>query len=295
MYTNTFSSRSFVELEWVPMSEQTLPIESDDADYYALLGVTETASAATIKAAFKHLALRYHPDVNHDADAQERMRRLLLAYRTLSNPAARQLYDARRSGSYHQRIEQYGGLSHTTSERHTPPGAAPRVSRDRQRAYAFPDLSAVAPIRVTLGEISYDLSSEEARTLQQQGLLRGIAREAIGLLPLEVRASLPHYCHRCHHSWIPAESDPQHARLWELICPACKGNDWGEYLLLHCVHCKAVFESEQIRDPLRPAGGKLYQPYELFPLCPFCRAARWCPAEDARLDAQRRKAGRRSG
>ncbi len=276
------------------MSENALSSESDDADYYSLLGIAETASAATIKAAFKRLALRYHPDVNHDPDAQEHMRQLLLAYRTLSDPAARQLYDARRRGSHLQRGEQRGGPPQPAPARRAPPAAAPHASRDRQRAYAFPDLSAVAPVRVTLGEISYDLSSEETRALQQQGLLRGIAREATGLLPLEVRASLPHYCHRCHYSWIPAESDAQHARLWELICPACKANDWGEYLLLHCIHCQAVFESDQIRDPLRVTGSRLYQPYELFPLCPVCRAARWCPAEDARLDALRRRAGRRT-
>jgi rubredoxin len=64
-------------------------------------------------------------------------------------------------------------------------------------------------------------------------------------------------------------------------------------LLLRCVHCCAVFESEQIRDPLGLAAGKLFTPYELFPLCPSCGTARWCPAEDARLEAIRRRVPRR--
>ncbi len=49
-------------------------------DYYNLLGVKPNASPSTIKAAFKKLALQYHPDVYKGEDAQERMRILLLAY-----------------------------------------------------------------------------------------------------------------------------------------------------------------------------------------------------------------------
>src|SRR6266581_5316616 len=66
-------------------------------DYYAVLGVESHASASTIKAAFKKLALKYHPDVYKGQDAEERMRVLLLAYQTLSDPVERKAYDARRS------------------------------------------------------------------------------------------------------------------------------------------------------------------------------------------------------
>src|SRR5437660_12572612 len=66
-------------------------------DYYAVLGLNAQASPSAIKAAFKKLALQYHPDVYKGEDAQERMRILLLAYQTLSDPEARRAYDARRS------------------------------------------------------------------------------------------------------------------------------------------------------------------------------------------------------
>ena len=66
-------------------------------DYYAVLGVNTQASPSAIKAAFKKLALQYHPDVYKGEDAEERMRILLLAYQTLSDPASRRAYDARRS------------------------------------------------------------------------------------------------------------------------------------------------------------------------------------------------------
>ena len=76
-----------------------------------------------------------------------------------------------------------------------------------------------------------------------------------------------------------------------MTCPACHASDWAEYLLLRCLHCGAVFESEEIHDRLR--GNYLYHPYELFPLCPSCRRSRWCPAENVRLETLRAAAARR--
>jgi|SRR5579859_1305857 len=272
--------------------------QHDHVDYYTLLGVTSDASATTIKAAFKRLALRYHPDVYHGDDADEHMRLLLLAYRTLSDPDQRRAYDTQRNGTNHhtETIQQSSGFQATAGPR-TAHEVSPWARRDRNRHYAFPALSADAPVQVTLGEVSYTLSPEESRALKQQGLLRGTARAAMSALTPEGRAFSPHYCHRCQHRWIPAEVEAGLARLWELICPACKASDWHEYLLLRCIHCEAVFESEQIRDPLGPAGGPLCPPYALFPLCPACGAARWCPAEDIRVEELRRRAarGRRGG
>ena len=66
-------------------------------DYYTVLGVDSQASASTIKAAFKKLALQYHPDVYKGPDAQERMRDLLIAYQTLSDPVSRRDYDVQRT------------------------------------------------------------------------------------------------------------------------------------------------------------------------------------------------------
>jgi hypothetical protein len=40
-------------------------------------------------------------------------------------------------------------------------------------------------------------------------------------------------------------------------------------------------------------GGQLYNPYELFPLCPNCRRPQWCPAEDARVYQLRAAEARR--
>src|SRR5260370_18416563 len=66
-------------------------------DYYEVLGVDSHASVDTIKAAFKKLALKYHPDVYKGPDAEDRMRNLLLAYQTLSDPISRRNYDVQRT------------------------------------------------------------------------------------------------------------------------------------------------------------------------------------------------------
>ena len=63
-------------------------------DYYAVLGVPRTASAKEIKAAYRRLARRYHPDVNAgDAGAETRFKELGEAYEVLKDPEKRKRYD----------------------------------------------------------------------------------------------------------------------------------------------------------------------------------------------------------
>src|SRR2546429_7715263 len=63
------------------------------ADYYTLLGVERDADAQTIKRAFRALAREVHPDVSDAPGAEDRFRELAQAYRVLSAPDARALYD----------------------------------------------------------------------------------------------------------------------------------------------------------------------------------------------------------
>jgi molecular chaperone DnaJ len=62
-------------------------------DYYDVLGVSRTAGREEIRRAFRKLARAHHPDVSGEPEADERFRELLDAYRTLSRPATKRMYD----------------------------------------------------------------------------------------------------------------------------------------------------------------------------------------------------------
>ena len=63
-------------------------------DYYATLGIGRNAPADEVKAAFRKLARRYHPDVNpNDPSAERRFKEVNEAYEVLGNPETRRKYD----------------------------------------------------------------------------------------------------------------------------------------------------------------------------------------------------------
>jgi molecular chaperone DnaJ len=63
-------------------------------DYYAVLGLAATAGPREIRQAYRQLARRYSPDVNVvDREARALFDEIVEAYRILSDPAARSMYD----------------------------------------------------------------------------------------------------------------------------------------------------------------------------------------------------------
>ncbi|MEX0586480.1 MAG: J domain-containing protein [Pirellulales bacterium] len=65
-----------------------------DEDYYSILGVPRSASAAEIQKAYRKLARKYHPDVNpEDDNAKEKFQQVQRAFEVLNDPKKRELYD----------------------------------------------------------------------------------------------------------------------------------------------------------------------------------------------------------
>lgn len=62
-------------------------------DFYEVLGVNKSASAAEIKKAYRQLALKFHPDRNKEAGAADKFKEISEAYEILSNPQKKQNYD----------------------------------------------------------------------------------------------------------------------------------------------------------------------------------------------------------
>jgi hypothetical protein len=61
--------------------------------YYQILQVDPEADPEVIEAAFKRLALKFHPDRSRETNAAERMRELIEARDVLSDPQKRTRYD----------------------------------------------------------------------------------------------------------------------------------------------------------------------------------------------------------
>jgi len=70
-------------------------------EFYEILGLGPDATSQQIKEAYRHQALKYHPDRNaSDPEAAEKMKALNEAYAVLSDPSKRREYDSLR--------QQYG-------------------------------------------------------------------------------------------------------------------------------------------------------------------------------------------
>ncbi|MGA2665250.1 MAG: molecular chaperone DnaJ [Nitrososphaerales archaeon] len=66
---------------------------SSSQDFYDILGVQRSASKDDIKAAYRKLALEFHPDRNKDPGAEDRFKQISEAYAVLSDDEKRKQYD----------------------------------------------------------------------------------------------------------------------------------------------------------------------------------------------------------
>lgn len=62
-------------------------------DYYRALGIPKTATEEEIKKAYRKLALKFHPDKNKAAGAEEKFKEIAEAYEVLSDKKKRDIFD----------------------------------------------------------------------------------------------------------------------------------------------------------------------------------------------------------
>lgn len=95
-------------------SKEDISSESNpqSPNLYTLLGVDKTATNAEIKKAYRRLVFVYHPDKNKtDPDAGSKFANITRAYKILSNPDSRKIYDE--TGDYDDEDEGKINISET--------------------------------------------------------------------------------------------------------------------------------------------------------------------------------------
>ncbi|KIY44036.1 DnaJ-domain-containing protein [Fistulina hepatica ATCC 64428] len=81
------------------------------ADLYKVLDVDKSASYRDIKAAYKRMSKRYHPDKNNSPDAEAKFIEVAHAYEVLSDEETRRIYD--QYGEEGLKAREGGGQRHT--------------------------------------------------------------------------------------------------------------------------------------------------------------------------------------
>ncbi|MGH8355238.1 MAG: curved DNA-binding protein [Pseudomonas sp.] len=133
-------------------------------DYYAILGVPPAADDKAIKTAYRKLAHKYHPDISHEPDAENRFKEVAEAYEVLGSAEKRAEYDE---------VRQYGQ-----------PGRRFEVPPGWQRSGAFDDLGGRS------GRDFSDFFEAIFGTTRPAGEAPGRAREA-GRRGQDVEMELP--------------------------------------------------------------------------------------------------------
>lgn len=85
-------------------------------DFYKVFGLDKTATKEDIKKRYRVLAKKYHPDINKNPDATQKMQEILEAYYILYDDEARIHYDIQYEKVYGKKKESFNNESEKKNE-----------------------------------------------------------------------------------------------------------------------------------------------------------------------------------
>ena len=212
-------------------------------DYYKILGVQHDASQSQINHAFRKLAKKYHPDINHAPGAADKFKKINAAYGVLGNKQKRARYDQFGSadaqggfggagagagagfgnagfggfggGGFDDIFKDFFGGG-AQGQRRNP--NAPRQGRDLQYQMSISFTDAAFGKRTT---ISYNREAE-CQTCHGTGAAPGTS---------------PQTCSRCHGTGyiVTVANTPLGQMRSQRPCPVCHGS--GQEIKQKCPTC----------------------------------------------------------
>jgi DnaJ-class molecular chaperone len=195
-------------------------------DYYLVLGVSRTETAAGIRTAYRELARRFHSGPESEPDARA-FREMNEAYEALSDPQRRR--------DHNQHLRQ--------TEEQSPRPRAPRVVREAEPALAEPAWSPISVLAdpPTVHPSFEALQERLARNFSGVGVPKSERAEGLNmqilLTPEEAATGL-----------VVAIEVPAVHR-----CPECQGSgiDWA-FPCAYCSQLGVVEEEETVRVRIPP-------------------------------------------
>ena len=220
---------------------------STKRDYYEILSVSRNATDSELKAAYRKLALKYHPDRNpNDQTAEEKFKEAAEAYEVLRDPQKRSLYDQYgHAGLENTGFHGFGGFEDIFSSfGDIFEDFFGFTSRRRPRSRAMPG-----------ADLRYDLSLD--------------FMEAVFGSETEIEIDKRQTCSDCEGNGCEPGTEPESCRhcggagqvsrsqgffTVRTTCPTCRGN--GQMIPHPCPKCRGtgqVMASKKVAVKI-PAG-----------------------------------------
>ena len=220
---------------------------SNKRDYYEILSVSRNATDNELKAAYRKLALKYHPDRNpNDQAAEEKFKEAAEAYEVLRDPQKRSLYDQYgHAGLENTGFHGFGGFEDIFSSfGDIFEDFFGFTSRRRSRSRAMPG-----------ADLRYDLSLD--------------FMDAVFGSETEIEIDKRQTCNDCEGSGCEPGTEPESCRhcggagqvsrsqgffTVRTTCPTCRGN--GQMIPHPCPKCRGtgqVMASKKVAVKI-PAG-----------------------------------------